>query len=1075
AFAGVIKSGGKTRRAAKMVILNSDHPDIVEFINSKAEEERKAWALIDAGYEGSFNVKGGAYDSVFFQNANHSVRVTDEFMRSVVEDREWQTRYVLTGEPCETFRARDLMKMMAEAAWQCGDPGLQYDTTINDWHTCPNTARINASNPCVTGDTLVATSEGWQRIDSLVGGTARIIGADGQPHFVSRIFPTGRKVVYRLRTRSGYAVRLTAEHKVLTTNRGDVAAQELRVGDGLQLQGAGFGRRTLSTGLGLATGVAVGDGCIVRSSHGNLVQETVILTMAADEAGVLARIADAVNARGVELAAASGDRRSARGVTVTVKDSGARLAFSARGVVDVLKQLAVLDEGSGRKRFTPAVFDLDRESLAAVLRGLFTADGTVANYGEKSQYVSLDSTSIELLKQVQILLLSFGIKSKLYTERRGGVTSAILPDGRGGHRSYPVKEMHSLRISRTSRFVFEREIGFDSASPKASALTALNAEVGCYRDQLTDTVVAIDPVGEEDVFDLTEEVTNHFVANGLVVHNCSEYMFLDDTACNLSSLNLMKFRREDGEFDTEAFKAACRTMITAQEILVDNASYPTPAIDRNSHDYRPLGLGYANLGVLLMDRGLPYDSDGGRAHAAAITALMHGEAYAQSARIAAAMGPFTGYPRNAEPMLRVIDKHRQHAHMIDSTLVPRDLLRSALTIWDEAYALGAQHGYRNSQVTVLAPTGTIGFMMDCDTTGIEPDIALVKYKKLVGGGVMKIVNQSVPGVLVKLGYSAGEVQDILKYIDENETIEGAPHLRDEHLAVFDCAFPPANGKRSIHYMGHIKMMAAVQPFLSGAISKTVNMPTDSTPEDITSAYIESWRLGLKAVAVYRDGCKRSQPLSTSKEEAKAAEAPKPARRKLPDERHSITHKFSIAGHEGYITVGMYEEGKPGEIFLVMAKEGSTISGLMDAFATSISMALQYGVPLEALVEKFSHVRFEPSGFTKNPEIPYAKSITDYIFRYLASKFLSREQQEAVGVQQVEGSLRPDSPPLLENGVGAARRRARPADDEAAAKPAPSATFRTQADAPSCHYCGSIMTRNGSCYRCGNCGSTSGCS
>jgi ribonucleoside-diphosphate reductase alpha chain len=688
AFAGVIKSGGKTRRAAKMVILNADHPDVVEFINSKAEEERKAWALIEAGYEGAFNVKGGAYDSVFFQNANHSVRVTDEFMRAVVEDREWQTRYVLTGEPCQTYKARDLMKMMAEAAWQCGDPGVQFDTTINDWHTCSNTARINASNPC------------------------------------------------------------------------------------------------------------------------------------------------------------------------------------------------------------------------------------------------------------------------------------------------------------------------------------------------------------------------------------SEYMFLDDTACNLASLNLMKFRREDGEFDVESFKAACRTVITAQEILVDNASYPTPAIDRNSHDYRPLGLGYANLGVLLMDRGLPYDSDAGRAYAAAITALMHGEAYAQSARVASAMGPFAGYAKNTEPMLRVIDKHRQHAHMVDSTLVPREVLQSALTVWDEAYALGVQHGYRNSQVTVLAPTGTIGFMMDCDTTGIEPDIALVKYKKLVGGGVMKIVNQSVPGVLKKLGYSAAEAQDILKHIDEKEMIEGAPHLKEEHLAIFDCAFPPANGKRSIHYMGHIKMMAAVQPFLSGAISKTVNMPTDATAEEIANAYLESWRLGLKAVAVYRDGCKRSQPLSTSKEEGSdaAATGQRPARRKLPDERKSITHKFSIAGHEGYITVGMYEDGKPGEIFLVMAKEGSTISGLMDAFATSISMALQYGVPLEALVEKFSHVRFEPSGFTKNAEIPYAKSITDYIFRWLATKFLSSEHQQAAGVQ-----------------IGGADKDAPSHPAASGSGQAAGTAFRSQADAPPCHYCGSIMTRNGSCYRCANCGSTSGCS
>jgi ribonucleoside-diphosphate reductase alpha chain len=434
------------------------------------------------------------------------------------------------------------------------------------------------------------------------------------------------------------------------------------------------------------------------------------------------------------------------------------------------------------------------------------------------------------------------------------------------------------------------------------------------------------------------------------------------------------------------------------------------------------------------------------------------------------MGPFAGYAKNAEPMLRVIDKHRQHAHMIDSTLVPRELLQSALTVWDEAYAQGVQHGYRNGQVTVLAPTGTIGFMMDCDTTGIEPDIALVKYKKLVGGGMMKIVNQSVPGVLAKLGYAASEVQDIVRYIDEKETIEGAPHLKDEHLAVFDCAFPPASGKRSIHYMGHVKMMSAVQPFLSGAISKTVNMPADSTPDDIAHAYTESWRLGLKAVAVYRDGCKRSQPLSTSKDEGKAPgaaaaveAAPRPARRKLPDERRAITHKFSIAGHEGYITVGMYEDGKPGEIFLVMAKEGSTISGLMDAFATSISMSLQYGVPLETLVEKFSHVRFEPSGFTKNPEIPYAKSLTDYIFRWLASKFLSAEQKETVGVQTVEKT----DAPAAASTPGAA---AVPVKTASAGT-----TFRSQADAPSCHYCGSIMTRNGACYRCANCGSTSGCS
>jgi len=424
--------------------------------------------------------------------------------------------------------------------------------------------------------------------------------------------------------------------------------------------------------------------------------------------------------------------------------------------------------------------------------------------------------------------------------------------------------------------------------------------------------------------------------------------------------------------------------------------------------------------------------------------------------------------------------------MIDASIVPRPLMREALDVWDEAYTLGAQHGYRNSQVTVLAPTGTIGFMMDCDTTGIEPDIALVKYKKLVGGGMIKIVNQSVPAALRRMGYNAAQVQDILKYIDEKEMIEGAPHLKDEHIEVFDCAFPPANGKRSIHYMGHIKMMAAVQPFLSGAISKTVNMPTDSTPEEIAKAYIESWRLGLKAVAVYRDGCKRSQPLSTSmpasmdkkQGEPQVVAVPgigvvegRPIRRKLPDERQAITHKFSIAGHEGYITVGMYEDGKPGEVFLVMAKEGSTVSGLMDGFATSLSLALQYGVPLEAIVDKFSHTRYEPSGFTKNPDIGYAKSITDYIARWMAVKFLGRGR---------ETSNEPTLAPATTSETS------RPAALEASARPAPApagpapsnqsqVAFKVQADAPPCHECGSLMVRNGACYRCANCGATSGCS
>jgi len=701
AFAGVIKSGGKTRRAAKMVILDADHPDIVEFINCKVEEEKKAWALIDAGYDGSFT--GPAYASVFFQNSNNSVRVTDDFMRAVLDDGVWETHAVRTGEVMDTYRARDLMRLIAEGTHVCGDPGMQFDTTINEWHTCPETDRIYASNPC------------------------------------------------------------------------------------------------------------------------------------------------------------------------------------------------------------------------------------------------------------------------------------------------------------------------------------------------------------------------------------SEYMFLNDSACNLASINVMKFVRDDGELDVAAYKAAIRTLITAQEILVDNASYPTPAIEKNSHAYRPLGLGYANLGALLMARGLPYDSDAGRDYAASLTALMTGEAYAQSARIARDHGgAFSGYEKNREPFLRVVRKHRDALRDVSPRNVPAELYAAARGAWDEAVEIGEQFGYRNAQATVLAPTGTIGFMMDCDTTGVEPDIALVKYKKLVGGGLMKIVNQTVPMALGRLGYTQGQIDAIVEYIDRHETIEGAPGLRDAHLPVFDCAFKAAKGQRSIHYMGHIKMMGATQPFISGAISKTVNVPKEASIDEIMQAYIQSWKLGAKAISIYRDGSKRTQPLNTSKDKEGAgatpratAPPPSPVRRKLPDERHAITHKFDIQGHEGYITVGLFEDGQPGEIFLVMAKEGSTISGFADAFAQAISYALQYGVPLQALVDKFSHVRFEPSGMTRNPEIRFAKSIVDYIFRWLATKFLSQEAQFHAGVN---GRDLDDA-----NGRGQlAATATSPTQPQPLSGVAPFSTIQNQEDAPPCSTCGAIMIRSGACYKCVNCGNTSGC-
>ena len=715
AFAGVIKSGGKTRRAAKMVILNIDHPDIVEFIECKMKEERKAHVLIEQGYDSS--IDGDAYASIFFQNANHSVRVSDDFMRAVVEDKDWWTKNVIDGQPNEKLRARDLMMKISDSTWHCGDPGMQYDTTVNRWHTCKNTARINASNPC------------------------------------------------------------------------------------------------------------------------------------------------------------------------------------------------------------------------------------------------------------------------------------------------------------------------------------------------------------------------------------SEYMFLDDTACNLASLNLMKYRTSNGQFDVEGFKHAVDVTITAQEILVDNASYPTPKIAENSHAFRPLGLGYANLGALLMSMALPYDSDEGRNVAGAITALMCGEAYAQSSRIAERMGPFPGYDVNREPMVDVIRMHRDAIRGIQPDHVQPELFLAAQESWDTALQHGEKFGYKNSQVTVLAPTGTIGFMMDCDTTGIEPDLALVKHKKLVGGGLIKIVNNTVPEALMKLGYTPEQSSEIVSHIDKQGTVEGAPHLKPEHLPVFDCSLAPAGGGRSISWTGHVKMMAATQPFLSGAISKTINMPEESTIDDISQAYLLSWKVGLKAVAIYRDNSKRSQPLSAAgqkKDEKKTEPAAAAAalleplqrelfaraqREKMPVERASVTHKFSVGGHEGYITAGMYEDGRPGEIFIKMSKEGSTLSGIMDGLALTISLGLQYGVPLKVFVDKLLNTRFEPSGITANPNIRFVSSVLDYIARWLGGRFISSDYLKLNGEQAAVAHAPAAAPSTAPTSVMTeAMRLAPPLTNPQSSKP------RDQHEgAPTCSECGMLMVPNGACFKCENCGSTSGCS
>ncbi|MBI4126746.1 MAG: vitamin B12-dependent ribonucleotide reductase, partial [Deltaproteobacteria bacterium] len=1212
--AGATKSGGTTRRAAKMVCLDIDHPEIEDFIDWKVKEEKKVAALIAGGYASDFN--GEAYKTVSGQNSNNSVRVSDDFMKAYLEDGEWETRCRTTGEPYKKYRARDLMRRIADAAWGCADPGIQLDTTINTWHTCKNTDRIYASNPCVTGDTLVSTTEGLKPIAELVGKTIDLLAFDGRVVRVSEIFPTGFKEVFELKTASGYTLKLTADHKVWTENRGDVPAKELSPEDKLLLIPGCFGQNHLENKMAEFIGMALGDGCKANDAQGSI-----IVTMGSGEAKILAEVVDYLNT-------IKADRKIA-GIRHTA--TGIRTSTSAEVVTSVVDAYAVLDKGSDRKAFLSSAFELDRASTAALLRGLFTTDGTVANYGEKSQYVALDSTSLTLLRQVQKLLLSFGIKSKLYENRRGGLTESLLPDGCGGLKTYTVKEMHSLRISRSSRILFEEAIGFHPKSAKADALRALNASVGTYRDELVDTFESLTQLGTQKVFDLTEPLTHHFVADGLLVHNCSEFMFLDNTACNLASINLMKFCNETtGVFDVEGFRHACRIFILAQEILVDLSSYPTKNIAQRSHDFRPLGLGYANLGTLLMVDGIPYDSDEGRATCAAITAIMHGAAYRASAEIAAHKGAFPGYAANREPMLEVISQHRDAAYKIPETVTPSYLLSAAREEWDRCLAEGSQWGFRNSQVTVLAPTGTIGLLMDCDTTGIEPDFALVKFKKLAGGGYFKIVNGSVPLALKRLGYTPDQVRDIIAYITGTASLKGAPHINDrslrdkgfndddlhkiektlpasfdlsfaftmnilgretmarlgfteddyskpgfnlltslgfstlqieeatehmcgrmtiegapflkpEHLPAFDCANKCGKiGKRFLPPMSHVKMMAAAQPFLSGAISKTINLPHEITVEEIEKLYVEAWKMGLKAVAIYRDGSKLSQPLSTKSDDKKKEDAPNQTvgiaadadqlpvlkRRRLPKKRRGITHESRVGGHKIYLRTGEYEEGALGEIFIDMHKEGAAFRSLMNCFAIAVSLGLQYGVPLDEYVDCFTFTRFEPQGVADHPNVKMATSVIDFVFRVLAMEYLGRHDLVQVKptkdedvktaidrntlLKQFEGRA---SQQGTSNGHGA---KTKDTSSEETALPDVTIIARTDragvatagglqtvstssgvvvslaegkraatganqhlqnlmGDAPFCDSCGHMTVRNGSCYRCLNCGNSMGCS
>ena len=871
---GAIKSGGKTRRAAKMDICSDSHPEIREFVEWKMRQEKMVRLLIESGMSGGFEDE--AYRTVRGMNSNNTVAFTHKFFDALKNNKDWELRWVTDpSHVSDRFPARELWEKVVYCTWFSADPGIHATDTINEWNTCIGDERIVSSNPCVTGDTFVATAEGYRRIKDIVGTSQNIVNGNGDIVPVSKIFKTGTKGVYAIRTQSGYSVRVTSDHKVLTVNRGDVPASKLQVTDIIKLRGAGFGSVSLSEDAATVLGAVVGDGCVT--------QGTMVITSGKDERAVSERFARSMNALKTESVA--NYAYAMRETHVREAATALRVSTSSVGLIDYLSKYAVMDEGSDRKRFTDAFFETDHLTQRAVLRSLYTADGTVANYGEKSQHVSLDSTSMELLQQVQLLLLNFDIKSKLYVNRRSeGQTVAMLPDGQGGMKEYSVKQMHSLRVSRSSRVLFEKEIGFLPESKKSIILEYVNKSVGTYADKMEDRILSITPDGIEDVYDLTEPISNHFVANGIVVHNCSEYLWFNETACNLASINLVKFYDSNTNvFDVESFCKAVDVWQTALDITVSMAQYPASDICEKSMQYRTTGLGYTNLGGLLMLMGYGYASAEGQQVAGAITAILGGRSYVQSSVLASNLSAYPAYERNAEHHLRVIRNHRRAAYGLNTeyegvTKAPRGidsetfpavhsyLLESARKQWDNALTLGTMHGFRNAQTTVLAPTGTISFAMDADTFGIEPDYALIKYKALAGGGYAVITNRLVDPALKNIGYADKEREAILKHIEKTGSVEGAPYLRMEHYDVFDTAVAAAGSTRSLSASSHIEMMAACQPFLSGAISKTVNLPESATEKDISDAYLYGYELGLKAIAVFRANSKAASVMFTRAED-----------------------------------------------------------------------------------------------------------------------------------------------------------------------------------------------------------------
>src|SRR5450432_2727684 len=1125
ASAGTIKSGGATRRAAKMVILDVDHPDIEEFIETKSREEDKIRVLRDAGYD--MDLGGRDMSSVQYQNANNSVRVNEEFMRAFEKGSAFGLKARTDGSVIETVDAKELMRKMSQAAWECADPGIQYDDTINDWHTTPETGRITASNPCFPADQRVVTDTGLVRIGDLVSRAAHgetfsvytndvTAEHDASAQIVAtnptRYMVTGTNEILELRFSDGSRLRCTPGHRVWTSNRGWVHAEELLEDDRVvrsfheaarpmasgQLPSAAVRVAQRATALNLPQkwdddiahflGWLVGDGCLTSDTL------TTVYGNADDMAAVLPQ-------HQKFLAGWTGfDAKP------SVQANGTVQLRSGKGTVVKFFEAMGITQGRAKDKVVPAgIFEAPYESLVSFLQGLFDADGCAVSMVEKgTRYVGLGSRSEELLLGVQELLASLGIGSRIYKQavkkdtfsytRKDGTDVTYSSDG----------PSYDLRIS--GRFIkdFAEQISF-SVPAKVERLMQMIDFHSSYNVDESVKLVSRESRGFETTYNLTEPRNHSYIVSGVVVANCSEYMHLDNSSCNLASLNLMKFLKDDDSFDAVTFAKVVEFVITAMDISICFADFPTEKIGDTTRKFRQLGIGYANLGALLMATGHAYDSDSGRALAAGITSLMTGTAYKRSAELAGIVGPYEGYARNAEAHTRVMRKHAAASDAIRSVgIIDREVVRLATKSWQDGLKIGEQNGWRNAQASVLAPTGTIGLMMDCDTTGIEPDLALVKFKKLVGGGSMQIVNQTAPRALRNLGYQEEQVEAIVEHIAEHGNVIDAPGLKLEHYEFFDCAM----GERSISAMGHVRMMAAVQPALSGAISKTVNLPENATVEDVEDVYYQGWKMGLKALAIYRNNCKVGQPLSDAREKKADATVAvsteyKPVRKRLPKRRPSQTVSFAVAGAEGYLTAGSYPDDGLGEVFLKLGKQGSTLAGVMDAFSIAISIALQYGVPLEAFVSKFVNMRFDPAGLTDDPDVRMAQSIMDYIFRRLALDYLPYDNRAELGIftaderaQTVASKYGDDtSAPVIDDELEYVDSISQSAPIEkpstvtlaevASAKPVDADVHSstellerqlgTAADAPLCMGCGTKMRPAGSCYVCEGCGSTSGCS